>query len=340
MMYFYLLIIAILVLLINEYLLKKNILISETGDIHQKFASKSKIPLTGGLFIFMGYLYFLDEKILSFMLFSFTILILGFFSDLKLIKSAKRKFLFQILLVLSYVSFNDIQMNDTRIFFLDVILNNNYINYLFITFCILIVINGSNFIDGMNTLCIGYYFLIGFVIFYLNIEGVITINGLSILYIVILILAAFLLNITNQLYLGDSGSYLLGFSFSVFLVGIYNWNPDISPFFVILLLWYPCYENLFSILRKNILKRSPMHPDAKHIHQLIFFYIKKTCNLNIFSANTLTSQIINIYNLIIFVLGLNFITNTKIQVLLILFNVVTYTLAYYKFFKFRYKNRV
>ena len=62
MMYFYLLIIAILVLLINEYLLKKNILISETGDIHQKFASKSKIPLTGGLFIFMGYLYFIDEK--------------------------------------------------------------------------------------------------------------------------------------------------------------------------------------------------------------------------------------------------------------------------------------
>ena len=340
MMYFYLLTIAILVLFINEYLLKRDILISETGDIHQKFASKSKIPLTGGLFIFMGYLYFLDEKILSFMLFSFTILILGFFSDLKLIKSAKRKFLLQILLVLSYVAFNNIQMNDTRIFFLDVILNNDYINYLFITFCILIVINGSNFIDGMNTLCIGYYFLIGFVIFYLNLEGVITINGLSILYIVILILAAFLLNITNQLYLGDSGSYLLGFSFSVFLVGIYNWNPHISPFFVILLLWYPCYENLFSILRKNILKRSPMYPDAKHIHQLIFFYIKKTYNLNIFSANTLTSQIINIYNLIIFVLGLNFITNTKIQVFLILFNVATYTLAYYKFFKFRYKNRV
>ena len=41
----------------------KKILISETGDIHQKFASKSMVPLTGGLFIFLGYFYFFNEKI-------------------------------------------------------------------------------------------------------------------------------------------------------------------------------------------------------------------------------------------------------------------------------------
>ena len=56
--------------------------------------------------------------------------------------------------------FNDVQINDTRLIFLDNILQNNYINYLFVTFCVLIIINGSNFIDGMNTLCIGYYLLI------------------------------------------------------------------------------------------------------------------------------------------------------------------------------------
>ena len=31
---------------------KKNFLINETGDLHQKFASKHKIPLTGGILIF------------------------------------------------------------------------------------------------------------------------------------------------------------------------------------------------------------------------------------------------------------------------------------------------
>ena len=340
MVFFYLAILAIFILFINKFLLQKNILISETGDIHQKFASKSSVPLTGGLFIFLGFLYFLDEQIFSFTLFSFIVLILGIFSDLKLIKSARKRFLLQIFLILSYVIFNDVQVSDIRVIFLDSILQNNYINYLFITFCILIIVNGSNFIDGMNTLCVGYYLLISAIIFYLQLNEMIIIEDTSIFYIFILILFTFLLNLTNQLYLGDSGSYLLGFSFSIFLISIYELNHHISPFFIVLLLWYPSYENLFSIIRKNIIKRSPMHPDAKHIHQLVFFYISKKYDLNTFLANTLTAQMINFYNLIIFSIGLYFITKSDIQILLILFSVGIYTLAYVKFFKFRYQKGV
>ena len=340
MILFYLLALTILILLINKLLLKKKILISETGDIHQKFASKTMVPLTGGLFIFFGYLYFFNDKIFSFILFSFLIFILGFFSDLKLIKSANKRFLLQIFLILSYSIFNDVQINDTRIIFLDNILQNNYINYLFVTFCVLIIINGSNFIDGMNTLCVGYYLLISGIVFYLQLNEALFIKDISMIYVFILLLFIFFLNLTNQLYLGDSGSYLLGFSFSVFLISIYEFNEYISPFFIVLLLWYPSYENLFSIIRKNIIKRSPMYPDAKHIHQLIFFYINKKNNLSIFSSNTLTAQIINFYHLIIFFIGLNFINNSKIQIFLILFNIAIYTLAYIKLFKFKYQKSV
>jgi|TARA_B110000259_G_scaffold61889_1_gene73247 UDP-N-acetylmuramyl pentapeptide phosphotransferase/UDP-N-acetylglucosamine-1-phosphate transferase len=340
MIFLYLLTLTIIFLFINKLLIQKKILISETGDLHQKFASKSSVPLTGGLFIFLGYFYFINEKIFSFMIFSFIIFILGIFSDLKLIKSAKKKLLLQIFLILSYTVFNDVQINDTRLTFLDNILHNNYINYLFVTFCILIIVNGSNFIDGMNTLCVGYYLLITFIIFYLQLNEIIALKYISIFYILILLLFVFLLNIINQLYLGDSGSYLLGFSFSIFLISIYNWNQYISPFFVVLLLWYPSYENLFSITRKNIIKRSPMYPDAKHLHQLIFFYIIKKLNRNIFLANILTAQIINFYNLIIFFIGLNFIHNSIIQILLILFSIGVYTLFYLKFFKFKYQKSV
>ena len=99
------------------------------------------------------------EFILSYFFHS-SILILGILSDLKLVRSAKKKLLLQIVFILFYVIFNDIQLTDTRIDFLDMILKNNYTNYFFVTFCILIIVNGSNFIDGMNTLCIGYYLLI------------------------------------------------------------------------------------------------------------------------------------------------------------------------------------
>ena len=340
MAFIYLLSLTIFILFINKLLIKKKILISETGDIHQKFSSKSSVPLTGGFFIFLGYLNFFDEKIFSFILFALIVLILGIFSDLKIIKSAQKKFFLQILLILSYVIFNDVQINDTRIIFLDYILQNNYINYFFVAFCVLIIINGSNFIDGMNTLCIGYYLLISSIIFYLQLNEIIAIKDISIFYIFILLLTIFLLNLVNQLYLGDSGSYLLGFSFAIFLISIYNWNQHISPFFIVLLLWYPSYENLFSIFRKNVLKRSPMYPDAKHMHQLVFFYIKKKYDLDILLANILTGQIINFYNLIVFLVSLNFINNSKVQILLILFSIMVYTATYYKFFKYKYEKNV
>ena len=335
MAFIYLLSLTIFILFINKLLIKKKILISETGDIHQKFSSKSSVPLTGGFFIFLGYLNFLDEKIFSFILFALIVLILGIFSDLKIIKSAQKKFFLQILLILSYVIFNDVQINDTRIFFLDYILQNNYINYFFVAFCVLIIINGSNFIDGMNTLCIGYYLLISSIIFYLQLNEIIATKDISIFYIFILLLTIFLLNLVNQLYLGDSGSYLLGFSFAIFLISIYNWNQHISPFFIVLLLWYPSYENLFSIFRKNIINRSAMYPDAKHIHQLIFFYIKKEFKLNALVTNTLTGLLINFYNLIIFLIGLNFTSDSKIQISLIIFNIMIYSLTYLKLFNFR-----
>ena len=340
MIFIYLFSLITFILFVNKFFLQKKILINETGDIHQKFASKTQIPLTGGLFIFLGYLYFLNDNVLSFILFSFAIFILGILSDLKFIKSANFKFIIQITIILSYVIFNDLQIDSTRINFLDQVLRNNLINYLFVVFCVLIVVNGTNFIDGMNTLGIGHYLSISSIIFYLHLNQIIIIDYISILYILILLLTVFLLNMFNQLFLGDSGSYLLGFSFSVFLISIHNWNPMISPFFIILLLWYPCYEILFSILRKNIIKRSPMSPDANHLHQLIFFFIKKKYRLNIILANLITAQVINIYNLSTFLIGIKFIMKSEIQVTLIIFSVLIYTFIYFKLFTFKYKKRI
>ena len=83
-----------------------------------------------------------------------------------------------------------------------------------------------------------------------------------------------------------------------------------------------------------------MNPDAMHIHQLIFYYITKRFKLSIITANLLTAQIINFFNLCIFLVGLKFIYNTQIQALLILFSIAIYTGAYFKLFVFKYKKGV
>ena len=187
----YISLLTIFLLLINNSFTKKNILISETGDIHQKFASKEKVPLTGGLFLFSSFLFFINDQVLSFILFSFLILLLGIFSDLKHIKSAFSRFLIQISLVVSFVIFNDFQLANTKILLLDQLLSNELFNYFFVSFCILIVINGSNFFDGLNTLNIGYYLLVSFIIYYLEIVNLVSINEVFIKYILIILIITF-----------------------------------------------------------------------------------------------------------------------------------------------------
>ena len=333
---FYLFLLTILIIFLNKYLMYLNFLVSETGDRHQKFASNKIVPLTGGVFLFLSFLYFINYEVLSFILFSFLIFILGIFSDLKDIKSAYVRFIIQISIVLTFVVFNDLQLFNTKIYLLDRLLSNNLFNYIFVSFCILIVINGSNFFDGLNTLNIGYYLLVSLIIFYLKQNQIISANEIFIEYLLIVLLILFFLNLMNKIYLGDSGSYLLGFTFAVFLIKLYIDNQYLSPFFIIVLLWYPSYETLFSIIRKNIMNKSPMNPDSNHLHQQIFHLIKRKRKLNKLYSNLLSANLINLYNLVIFVISLNFLYNSQIQVLLILLNITLYTFIYFKLFIARY----
>ena len=304
---YYLFLLTILIIFLNKYLINLNFLVSETGDRHQKFASNKIVPLTGGVFLFLSFLYFINYEVLSFILFSFLIFILGIFSDLKDIKSAFVRFIIQISIVLTFVVFNDLQLFNTKIYLLDKLLSNDLFNYIFVSFCILIVINGSNFFDGLNTLNIGYYLLISLIIFILKQNQIISVNEIFIEYLLIVLLIIFFLNLINKIYLGDSGSYLLGFTFSVFLIKLYIDNQHLSPFFIIVLLWYPSYETLFSIIRKNIMNKSPMDPDSNHLHQQIFHLVKRKIKLNKLYSNLLSANLINLYNLIIFVISLNFL---------------------------------
>ena len=335
--FIYLSLLTIFIILLNKYFIKFNFLVSETGDRHQKFASDEIVPLTGGIFLFLSFLYFFNYEILSFFIFSFLIFILGIFSDLKDIESAFKRFLIQISIVLMFVIFNDLLLFNTKIYLLDKLLSYSVFNYIFVSFCILIVINGSNFFDGLNTLSIGYYLLISFVIFYLNYNQIISVNEIFTEYLLVVLLIIFIFNLMDKIYLGDSGSYLLGFTFAVYLIKLYTDNQQLSPFFIIVLLWYPSYETLFSIVRKNIMNKSPMNPDSNHLHQQIFHLIKRKSKFSKFYSNLMSANLINLYNLIIFVISLNFLLNSQIQVLLILLNITLYTFIYFKLFIARYK---
>ena len=58
------------------------------------------------------------------------------------------------------IYFYDLQILSTRILLFDHFLEYKLFNYIFVCFCILIVINGTNFIDGLNGLVLGYYLIV------------------------------------------------------------------------------------------------------------------------------------------------------------------------------------
>ena len=329
---------TIIIFFLSKFSKKNNFFLNQTGEIHQTFTSSLKIPLLGGLLIFLCILPLFWLSNIKILIFLSLILSLGIFSDLKLLKSVNKRFFLQVVIILGFVLIYELKILDTRVPLLDALLNFSIFNIFFVTFCILIVINGSNFLDGLNTLLIGYYSIIIFTINILILnKDIIFINFEFLNHLLIILFLLYLLNFFNILFLGDSGSYILGFIFSILLIDLYLLNIHISPFFIILLLWYPCYENLFSIIRKIVFNRSSVKPDSNHLHQLIFNYIKKKTNFSHIKSNLISANLINFYNLIIFIFSINFVSNTKIMVIFILFNLLVYTVLYIFLFRLRFK---
>ena len=296
-----------------------NLLPSLSGERHQLFVEQNNIPLSGGIIILITFFFIEKFNINLFLIFIFLI---GFFSDLKIFKSPSVRFFLQVLCIFLFVIIYDFHILNIRIFLLDFLLKYKFFSYFFVIFCLLVITNGTNFIDGLNGLVLGYFILILIIIYNLQLYENLNITQFEILYFMACLFFLLVFNFFNKLYIGDSGSYLLGFSFGILLIAIYDSNSTISPFFIVLLLWYPCFENLFSIIRKYRFNTSPLKSDNKHLHQMLFYFIKKKFNLTSLSSNNLSSILINFFNILTILIGTINIFNTQFQILIIFFNIV------------------
>ncbi len=322
----------LLVILLSYIFKKKGIFLNYSGDMHQSFSNKKDVPLAGGLFILIPIVYFLNDIFIN--CFIISIYLVGFFSDRNIIVSPKKRFLIQCILIILFVLVFDFRIISSRIELFDILLNNKIFAILFSSFCLLILINGSNFIDGLNGLLISCAIIIIFMLIKLDLIDNSLISNESISLIIVVLLLILSLNIFNVLMLGDSGAYLLGFFIGFVIISSHMNNPDISPYFFISLIWYPCFENLFSILRKLNREFSPLKPDSKHLHQLVFFFFSKKFNLKLVLSNNLSSAIIFFFNfLVIYISTLN-PSSTIFQIKLIATSIIFYNVSYMLLFKF------
>ena len=330
---------AILLLLISIKIKKTKYLKNYSGDDHQKFTTNKNIPLTGGFFIIIVFLLALFEENNFFLISIILIFSLGLFSDLNKIISPNKRLLLQVIIVLFLIIFTNLEINSTRVIILDKFLENNIFNIFFVSFCVLVLINGTNFIDGLNGLSLGYYFIVTIALlnnnfYYSNLS-----QGNELLYLSCYLFIFLILNQSNLFFIGDSGSYSLGLIFSFLLINIYTVNSNISPFYLILLIWYPCFELLFSILRKFNINFSPAKPDIRHLHQLIYNLIKNKYNFSKLKSNNISSILILLFNSCSIFLGSLDIYSSQNQIILIIINILFYTAAYKQLVNYKNKTK-
>ena len=322
---------SLFIYFVNKFLKDNSILLNYSGDTHQKFVTKNKIPLSGGIFIFL-YSFVLFYNQINLIFFLLLIFLLGFFSDLKIFNSPKIRLLLQVAILFFFVYFSGLTLENTKIIIIDKFINFETYNYIFVLFCILILINGTNFIDGLNTNVLGYYIIISFFMFQTNQNFFIDLDINWYLWIFFLFII-YLFNLFNRLFIGDSGAYIIGLVYGYLLIKFFNYSENLSSLYIILLVWYPCFELLFSIIRKFKFNKSPILADTKHFHQLLYLIFKKNFKLSSLQSNILGASFINLYNFIIVLVASFYPNDSQFQMMIIIFNIIVYICFYLNFFK-------
>ena len=317
--------------LINHFLNKFNFLLDDKkSSFHKSFIERNTKPaFSGGIFILLSLIFLIPGNQVNFKIMLFLIFMTGFLSDISILKSANLRFVIQIFLVLLSVVILEQSIQYSRMSFLENLLKDHYFNLFFTSFCILVLINGTNFIDGLNTIVSGYYLLILFFIFsFYNISNDYLLDYKFIIYFSAILISILVLNAVNLLYLGDNGAYVISFFIGLLLIDLSNHTKSLSPYYIVNLLWYPAYENLFSIFRKVKSDKSPLKPDNLHLHQLIYLFIKKKIKFDPKIANTISGIVINLFNFLVFFTASSYYSNTKVQVIILLISLTIYNFVY------------
>ena len=336
-------VIAVLfIIAISNFVFKKfDVLIDRTNiSNHKSFINGHKtIPLSGGFVFFIILVFFLPENYQYFIILIFFIFLTGLLSDLDILHSPFLRIIFQIIIIVVYLFLFHNLVSSIRVDFLDNLLNIFFIKLFFTSFCILVLINGTNFIDGVNTLVVGYFILVALNVLYLTEALGLDLDILLVSTCLTCLVAIYIFNFFGKICLGDGGAYLISFVIGVTLIKFSNDNYLVSPYYIVALLWYPAYENLFSIIRKKISKKPPSAPDNEHLHQLIYLYLDRSFNINKNFSNTLSGILICLYNLFYFLFILDEYHQTDTLVSSIIFNVLIYNLLYFLLRKKLFKNK-
>ena len=261
----------------QRYFLKKNIV----DSIKERSSHVSLATRSGGISIFLSiFLISIFYYLTGYEIFDFSLLIplsilalTGMYDDVYEI-DYKLKFIFQI--IAAKIMIDNGLIIDNLHGILGLFELNRMIAQGLTIFVIVAVINSINFIDGLDGLAITItiLFILSFEFFSNSITPY---HYLSQIILSALIpLYFFNFKKKNKIFLGDSGSLLLGGIVSMYVIKILTNNYVIKPefdmhkiIFVFSILSYPIIDITRIFFHRLYNKKSPFQPDKNHINHLI-----------------------------------------------------------------------
>ena len=207
------------------------------------------------------------------------LMVVGLYDDINGI-DFKLKFIFQI--IAAKIIIDNGLIIDNLHGFAGIFEINIFLAQILTMFLILAILNAINFIDGIDGLAISItiLFILSFEFFSNSITPYYNLS--QILISALIPLYFFNFRKKNKIFLGDSGSLLLGGIISIYVITILTNTYIIKPkfdmhkiFFVFSILSYPIIDITRIFFYRLYNKKSPFQPDKNHIHHIFLKKINK-----------------------------------------------------------------
>ena len=285
MLQFYILQSLLIGFVIVSYFIPKIVYISREKKLfdlpNERSANKKITPHLGGMAIFAGFYVSLIVTLNSFdihlvsslLLASVVMFLIGLKDDLVCL-SARKKLFFQLLTALYLVFMGGVKISNLH-GILGIYEIDSTSSSMLSLFAIVGIVNAYNLIDGIDGLAAGTGILISIVY-----GALFTLSGQMEYGIVSFsltgsLIAFFFYNVfgkTNKIFMGDTGSLLLGIVFA-FLTIKYLDQPGHSqaqmfgsPAIALSIMIVPIVDTIRVMIIRIAHKRSPFSPDMNHIH--------------------------------------------------------------------------
>ena len=232
---------------------------------------------------------------------------------------------------------------DTYVSRVDVALLDGFLAWppalvLFSLFCIAGVSQSFNIIDGKNGLALGC----GGVALAAMGAAAASVGDMQLAALCWIGVAStvglLLLNFPRGwIFLGDGGSYFLGFLVGCVAALLVSRHPQVSAWFPVVVAAYPIFETVFSFARRLLIERAGiLQPDHLHFHSLLYrnlyLILRRRYRWNIWLVNAVSAAIVLMPASVFAIAAVRWYANTPMLIVLTAFAGVSY-IGFYIFLR-------